>query len=399
VPTRVTIDQNRITHVDGRPFFLIGARHMPVGGTPELLRDTGFNAYRALAFGHESGEPEEVPGDLDGIHFWSYLYNRADFTGSPEHERELRERVEQLKYHPALLCYENLNEPTLLYPGGRLKAEPENLAVGTAVVRELDPHHPIWMAHSCTNTVETLRRFNGSLDIVGANPYPVHVPGMRQHIGVRPDGKMLDCPDQSVHAAGKYTDKMMKVAGGKLPVWMLVQALANEHWYSPVHTPELAGQGIDESKVRYPTYGEMRFMVFDAIVHGATGIALGMWQTPVGGNIWRDVTRLVGELRGLHDALCAPPALNDIEISHADIGFTVWDGVQVLVRRLRDTLYLFAVNTQFDPAEVSVHIKSLGGAARATVVGEDREVAIEGGSIADPFGPYEAHVYRIEVSS
>ena len=399
MPTRVTIDEKRITHVDGEPFFLIGARHMPKGGTPELLRDTGFNAYRALAFGHESGEPEEIPSDLEGIFFWSYLYNRADFTRFPGHESQLRERVEQLKDHPALLCYENLNEPTLLYPGDPFKAEPENLAVGTALLRDLDPAHPVWLAHSCTNTVETLRRFNGCLDIVGANPYPVHVPGMRQHIGVRRDGKMLDCPDQSIHAVGRYTDKMMKVADGQLPVWMIMQALANEHWYSPVHTPEMAGQGIDESKVLYPAYGQMRFMVFDAVVHGATGIAFGMWRTPVGGDIWRDITRLVGEIRGLHDALCAPPVMEDTEISHADIGFTVWDGVRVLARRLRDTLYIFAVNTQFDPAEVTVRMKSLPAASRATVVDEGREVAVVDGSMADRFEPYEAHVYRIEVSS
>ena len=399
MPARVTIDENRIAHVDGKPFFLIGARHMPEGGTPELLRDAGFNAYRTLAFGHESGEPEEVPSDLEGIFFWSYIYNRADLTRSPEHERELRERVSQLRDHPALLCYENLNEPTLLYKSDRFKAEPEDLAAGTALVRELDPDHPIWLAHSCTNTIETLRRFNGCLDIVGANPYPTYVPGMRQHIGVRPDRKMLDCPDQSVHAVGKYTEKMMRVAGGELPVWMLVQALANENWYSPVHTPEMAGQGIDESKLLYPTYGEMRFMVFDAIVHGATGIALGMARTPAEGDVWRDITRLVGELRSLHNALCAPPVMDDIEISYADIGFTVWDGVQLLARRLRDALYILAVNTQFDPAEMTVRMKSLDGAARATVLDENREVAVEGGSMGDRFGPYEAHVYRIEVSS
>ena len=399
MPTHVTIDENHITHVDGRPFFLIGARHMPEGGTPELLRDAGFNAYRTLAFGHENSEPEEVPRDLEGIRFWSYIYNRADLTKSPEHERELREAVGRLKDHPALLCYENLNEPTLLYKSDRFKAEPENLAAGTALLRELDPDHPIWLAHSCTNTVESLQRFNGCLDIVGANPYPILVPGMRQHIGVRPDGKMLDCPDQSVHAVGKYTEKMMTVAGGKLSVWMLIQALANENWYSPVHMPEMAGQGVDETKILYPTYGEMRFMVFDAIIAGATGIALAMPHTPTEGDVWHDITRLVGELAAMHDSLCAPPAREKIHLAYTDIGFTVWDGVQLLTRRQPDALCIFAVNTQFDPAEVTVRMKSLDGVARATVLDEDREVAVEDGLMGDRFEPYETHVYRIEVSS
>ena len=46
MPEIVQIGRDRVTQVDGRPFFLIGARHMPEGGTPEILRDAGFNAFR-----------------------------------------------------------------------------------------------------------------------------------------------------------------------------------------------------------------------------------------------------------------------------------------------------------------------------------------------------------------
>ena len=396
MPNRVTIDGDRITHVDGEPFFLIGARHMPEGGTPELLRDAGFNAYRTLVFGHDVSPAEEVSWGFEGIYFWAYIFDRADFTKSPEYETQLREKVRELRELPALLCYENLNEPTLLYKSDRFKAEPDDLAGGTALLRELDPHHPVWLAHCCSNTAETLRRFNPCADVLGCNPYPVYVPGMRRHIGVRPNGRMLDSPDQSVHAVGKYTEKMMEVAGGKLAVWMLIQALANESWFNPAHTPELAGEGIEESKILYPTYEEMRFMAFDAIVHGATGIAFSMWRTPTEGDIWRDIKRVVGDLSRMHDALCAPPVAEPVEISYSDLGFTVWDGVRVLARRLGGHLYLFAVNTQFDPAEVSLRMRSLEGATHAMVVDEDREVAVENGSISDRFEPYAPHVYRIE---
>jgi len=396
MPTHVTIDENRITHVDGKPFFLIGARHMPVGGTPELLRDAGFNAYRTLAFGHENSEPEDVPSDLEGIRFWSYIYNRADLTKSPHHEKALRERVGQLKDHPALLCYENLNEPTLLYKSDRFKAEPKNLAAGTALLRELDPHHPIWLAHCCLNTVETLQRFRACHDIVGANPYPLYVPGMRQHIGVRPDGKMLDCPDQSVHAVGKYTEKMMKIAGGKLPVWMLIQALANENWYSPVHIPEMAGQGIDESKFLYPSFAQMRFMAYDAIIAGATGLALAMCKTPIEGQPWQDIKRLVAELGALQDALTALPIDKPIEMTYQDLGFTIWDGVRTMARRKDNEVYLFAANTAFDPAQVRMALP-VGIGHVAHVEQEDRTIDVEGNAICDHFKPYEIHVYRIEV--
>jgi len=392
----VTIDQNRITHVDGKPFFLIGARHMPVGGTPEMLRDAGFNGFRALAFGHENSEPEVIPQDMEGIYFWAYLFNRADFTKSPEHESQLRARIMELRSHPALLCYENYNEPTLLYKSNNFKTQPADLAHGTAIVREIDPNHPIWLCHTCSNTVETLQQFNDSLDITGCNPYPLYLPGMRRHLGIRPDGRVLDCIDQSVHSVGKYTDKMMAVAQGR-PVWMLIQALANENWFDPLHTPEYAGEKIDESKTLYPTFEQMRFMAYDAVTSGVTGIALAMYQTPATGDIWEDIKSLVGELRSLHDALCAQPVADQIQVTYADIGFTIWDGVRTLARRIGNHIYLFAVNTAFDPSEVTLRMKSLEGAIRATVVAEDREVPIQNGALSDRFKPYDTHVYRVEV--
>ena len=38
---------------------------MPLGGTPALLRDAGFNAFRWLAFGHETSQAEAPPANLE----------------------------------------------------------------------------------------------------------------------------------------------------------------------------------------------------------------------------------------------------------------------------------------------------------------------------------------------
>ena len=391
---QVKISDNRLLNVDGKPFFLIGARHMPMGGTPEMLHDAGFNACRYTVFGHEVAETEEIPDMPEGMYFWAYLYDRADFTKSPENEKQLREKISELREHPALLCYENYNEPTMLYHSDKVKTEPEDLARGTDVIRELAPDHPVWLARSCTNTVQTLQRYNSCLDIVGCNPYPVTVPGMRAHIGVRPDGRMVDCIDQSVHSVGKYTDKMMEVAQGG-PVWMLIQALANEHWFNPVHNPEFAGQGLDESKIIYPTYEQMRFMAYDAIVSGATGLAISMNKTPASGQIWEDIKHLVAGLNSLHDALCSPPVAGEIKVSYTDLGYTIWDGIRVLARRKENDVYLFAVNTAFDPAQAAIELPvDIGNSAE--VVGENREIKVNGHTIEDQFGPYGVHIYRIQ---
>ena len=397
MPAQVTLGNDRTTSADGRPFFLIGARHMPEGASPADLRDAGFNAYRTLAFGHESGDPEPIPDDLEGIYFWSYFYDRADFTKSSDHPRELSESVRRVREHPALLCYENYNEPTLLYKSDQFKTQPEDLAKGTAALRDLDKDHPIWLAHACGNTVDTLRRFNDCADIVGCNPYPVYVPGMRRHIGVREDGSMLDCPDSTIHAVGRYTQKMIAVGQNRKPVWMLIQAMANEHWFDPGHTPELAGQSVDATKVLYPTWHQMRFMAYDAIIAGATGLAFAMHKTPAKGQIWDSIRRLVGELRDLHDVLASPIVAQPVEIMYEDLGYTIWDGVITTTRHISGALVVIAANTAIDPARACIRLPPDAGLV-ADVYSEDRQIVVDGGSFTDNFEPHAVHVYQFEAT-
>ena len=265
------------------------------------------------------------------------------------------------------------------------------------LLRQLDPDHPIWLAHSCHNMVETLATYNRCADILGANPYPVVPTGMRaHHVAARTDGRMLDCPDQTLHGAGKYTQKMVRVGAGRMPVWMFVQGMANERWFNPTELPELADQSIDDSKILYPTYEELRFMVFDEIICGATGLAFSMYGTPIESRMWRDIERVASELHGLHDALAAPPAPGNIDLSYTDLGHTIWDGVGTIARRLGDDIYLFAANIAFDPARVSIRIEGVKAGGVAVVKGEDRELAVTRGRIEDDFEPYGVHVYRFK---
>ncbi len=114
--------------------------------------------------------------------------------------------------------------------------------------------------------------------------------------------------------------------------------MANENWYHPSYTVEQADAGIDHGKILYPTFAQMRFMAFDAIVHGATGLALSMYRTPVDSAIWNDIAKLVGQLRDLHDVLAAPPFAGEVQLEYTDLGYTIWDGVQLLMRRTADDL-------------------------------------------------------------
>jgi hypothetical protein len=395
MPTSVTIDGNRIANVNGKPFFPICARHMPEGGTPLKLAEAGFNAYRWMAFGAELWKSASIPCPDETLYFYAYIYDRAVFKKNPDFKRQLKELVGRIKDHPSFLSYENFNEVAFKWKDIDRKEQARDLAEGTNCLRKWDPDHPIWLAHGVDRTVETLQEYNSCMDIVGCNPYPVHPAGMRQHYGVRPDGRMHDCPDQTLHAVGKYTEKMMKVGQGKKPVWMLIQAMANENWFHPKDHPEENNPQIDESMILYPTYEQMRFMAFDAIISGATGLAFSMHKTLAAGPHWEDIKRVVGELNSLHDVLAAPPMTEPINVSYTDLGYSIWDGVITIARRCGEEVYLIAANTAFDPARAAIHSPILPDRGSVVVEGEDREIAIEKGILSDFFKPYEVHIYRI----
>ncbi len=60
--------------------------------------------------------------------------------------------------------------------------------------------------------------------------------------------KGLDC-------VGEYTGRLCRTLDYKKPAWMVLQAY---QWH--------------EEGGRFPTQRELRFMTYDAIIHGATGI-------------------------------------------------------------------------------------------------------------------------------
>ena len=395
--TRVAIGRDRIIHVDNRPFFPIAARHVPVGATLDMLRDVGFNCMRWTPFGMDKHEPDsfEVPDDFGGLMVYPYVYNRGDLSADVEgRRRDLTSLVRAVRDHPAMLCYEQRNEPAYTYrDSARPQSPPEGLIAGSRVIRELDSDHPIRVGHLVCNLVATLRRYNEAVDIVGCNPYVVQAPGMRPFVGTRPDGLLVDCQDQTLSAVGELTSKMMRVAEGR-PVWMQIQGMANENWFNPDHTPEHRGSCPYEHHRLYPSRWQMRFMAFNAVIRGATGLSFALIHMPVDVPAWREVCEVVGELNGLHDVLASPVWAGSLRVEYTELGFSDWTGVETLVKLHAGRPWMLAANTQFDPmkATFSNLPEATGGSVH--VVGEDREVTVADGRLTDSFRPYEVHVYR-----
>jgi len=394
--SRVTIGKNRMLRVNGKPFFPIAARHIPNGATPSLLKQAGFNAVRWTAFGTDTDvvPPAELPDDLGGLMFYPYLYKYADFSTDADKRREaLTSLIQRVKDHPALLCYEQANEPAYTWRDfARPQFSAEGMTRGSELIRQLDPNHPIRVGHSNFNLVSTLKKYNPAVDIVGSNPYMITPKIIRQHAGTRPDGRFVDSPNQTISAVGDITTKMMRVAEGR-PVWMQLQACAMEDFYNEAHTPENRGTGPYEHHRLYPTKLQMRFMAFNSIVRGATAISWAMIGLSAGSDAWENVRAVVGELRALQDVLCAPELQAKPEIQYRELGFGDWTGVETLVKLHEDRVWIIAVNTPFDPMEATFSNLPKGIGGTLDVFGESRKVSVKAGSFSDRFQPYEVHIY------
>jgi hypothetical protein len=352
--THVSINADRVLEVDGRRFFPIGARHMPVGATPHDLRQAGFNAMRWVVFGVDAGavSKSHLPPDVEGIYFYPYLFNRGDLSmDTDSRKRELADLVEAVREHPWLLCYEQRNEPASS-PRRQWQPQspPEGLIAGSDMVRHLDPHHPIRVGHMTTNLVSTLKKYNPAIDIVGCNPYVVSSPGARLFVGCRTDGRIVDSPNQTLSAVGDYTTKMMRVAEGRA-VWMQLQAMATEDFCAQVHFPENACGPYESSRL-YPSYWQMRFMAFHAIIRGATAMEWALHNVDTNSRVWCDVCRVVSELRALEHVLTAPSWPSGLSLEYEELGFGDWTGVETLVKIYEGRPWILAANTQFDPMKV-----------------------------------------------
>ncbi|HSI33041.1 MAG TPA: beta-galactosidase [Tepidisphaeraceae bacterium] len=184
---------------------------------------------------------------------------------------------------------------------------------------------------------------------------------------------------------GASVDALREWSGGK-PQFACIETSAQElAWTAP--------------QTRGVTPDEFRAEVWNAVIHGARGITyfpqrLGRNPskqfkydaTPA--NVALEMATQNARLTELAAALVSPmnPSTHAARSDKPmDVGWRVHDG----------KLYVLALNFSDGPVK-AVKITLAGTTATgAQVLGEKRDVRIDGGAITDDFGPYAVHVYRV----
>ncbi|MGI8601619.1 MAG: hypothetical protein ACR2OZ_01335 [Verrucomicrobiales bacterium] len=387
--SKVTIDHDGLLVIGGKKVFPIGFTMPPPpdGKTPagrngiEELHDAGATFLRTGVMGTEwndaAFELEQKYQDAAARYGMHCLVNLRELGSiGPEDaakEATLRKLINRFKDHPGMGMWKHVDEPEW----GKHPIPP--MLRVTEIIRELDPNHPIEITQAPRGTVESLKPYNATTDIIAADIYPVGYP----------PGTHSLLPNKEISMVGDYTRKMMEVAGGRMPVWMTLQIS-----WSGVIKPG--------KTLRFPTFAEERFMTYQAIINGARGLiyfgghipkamsaedsALG-WNWRFWQRVLRPVIEEIGEKSPLYPALIAPNSKLLIQTNGAT-------DVEFCVREAGDELFILACKRE--GATVNVNFTGLPAwAKQGQVMFEPpRSVEAREGKLTDWFGPFEVHVYR-----
>ncbi|HEY3129610.1 MAG TPA: hypothetical protein VGL91_09130 [Acidobacteriota bacterium] len=396
--SKVEINSDKVLVIDGRKVFPIGFTMPPSPGGKapngkngiEELHEAGATFLRTGAFGGawntnaiDQEQQWEDTAAQYGMHCWVHL-RELDSIGTNDGETEamLRKVVNRFKNHPGLGAWKAVDEPQW----GKHPIEP--MVRAYRILKELDKDHPIAVTHAPRGTVEELRAYNSTADIVAADIYPVSYP----------PGTHSLRSNKEISMVGDYTRTMMEVAGDKMPVWMILQIS-----WSGVLNPG--------KTLRFATFPQERFMTYQAIINGARGLFFfgghnpGAW-TPADARLgwawsfWnrvlRPVVEEIGEKSQLYPALVAPPSALPVTLAlQESFGGKAEPGdVEVCVREVNDDIFILACKRE--GATVRVEFSGLPAPLKQGEVlfESPRKVEVRSGKFSDWFAPFDVHVYR-----
>jgi hypothetical protein len=269
---------------------------------------------------------------------------------------------------PNLLAWMHDDEPDVRKP----PTDPSALQEHYAQWKKAGPNVPVFVNFSGGNVLggktpkETYLEYMKAADWFGNDFYAVT--GYN-----RPDW---------LWKVGAAVDRLREWSGGR-PQFAFIETSEQRLPWTPKTT-----RGV--------TTDEFRAEVWHAVIHGARGVVYFPQQIGEGFKYDATPPRVALEmakqnkrLSELGDVLAGeqnPATFKAEAASPLEVGWRVAAG----------RAYVIALNFSDDVAKGRA-IKVSGPAPRAAAMWEGRDVAVSGGVITDDFGPYEVHVYAVEL--
>lgn len=396
----------------GKPFFPVGLyrhpRHPPDRDIFKSLADAGFNVYLMPT----STTREQLDAArANGIRVMIVLGHLLDLSGPPQQVEERKQALAKSVgpgsvafEHPAVVALEGPDEPlwNTRYPPERAAGlNPEfatwvrppdqqqrvyellrGLRDGYDEVRRLcGERYQVFLNFAPRSDEQELRWFTGlpaaggfaqdgrtTADVFGTDVYPAPADGNNGWIR----GRYVP----GAPAAGAFAAKLHR-AVHPYPTYMVLSGCGIGEW-----VPELVESG---RAARRPTLAEQRFMVYDAIVHGARGIMLwGADYIDDESLYWRHIGQVNRGLRALGPMLAEGEDWPD--------GRSGLQGVLAIGKLHRGRRYLVAVS--YCSGNVACRFAAPGWSGdRAWSLLDGRNVPMVDGVIQDTIEELGVRVY------
>ena len=374
---KVTLRDDGMTLVDGRPFFPIGIYGVMRREFNGFNFDTALGALKKGGFNTahsywEARDPEFISNAL-GHGFQIWMETRLPDTRFANVER----------HYPHVLAW-YLGDDTSVHE------KPWELRDYEEATKAVDPNRITCQADGVRAAAEysAYCDYVDGTDVFMPEIYPMH----------------LGTPEDDMECVARVIRDMKRVAadnaavhdGRPHGVWPIIQYFKGWGWK------------------RFPTREELFGMTFAAICHGANGMMwyayngtvrpeknqynYGVTSTP---ERWQNICDLATRLKLLSPVLIErtpsqPPQPEIIAGPKRDP--LCFDSISFLLKRHEGAVWLIAVNSSDRCVTARFDLlATCQGSATAEVLFEDRRVMVQNGMLVDAFSPFEAHVYKLEV--
>ena len=347
------------TYVDGKPF-------VPYGWSGDVMRDTAFNMnvngtgtrksedffkifdrYNRIRPGFKTITTPFCEPDCVFPYKVFHYRNRKQRLTAQQHEL-MKKHLLIVRNHPNLFGYNGSDEPE-----GKNNI-PEWYADVRDVVEEYDPYHPILILNEGYQAIEDYAK-GGDVRMPDC-----YVNFLEKDTSRRP-----------LYTVSHYTRQARRFG----PAYIMPQGFC---WSLGGMTPPRIG--------RPPTFDELRNQAYQVFANDGKGIlwySTKEWsflydQIPLG-------TAFIGhEIKPLTEFIVESASPLKVTTSPSDPQF------QAMLKRVKDHVVLFAVNTARKPVKATFSFKTPH--KKLFVLSENRSVSCKDG-FTDTFKPLEVHVY------
>lgn len=331
---------------NGKRIFPIGhwetTRRSSLDVELAFFKEAGFNNL-LLPGGEQSLDLAQKYG-MDVIIFTTDRISGKTPEEKAQRRKQLGEYYASFSQHPAFLAYFGPDEPMWRGLDHNTYKEVRDL------IAEIDPYHPYWVNEAPRGLLKDRIIHATAADVYGLDIYPVPEGGGHS-----------DLEDKGLTAVGKYTDICREATHFAKPVWMILQSFAWEQCGKPDVPPE---------KATYPTWEQSRFMMYNAIVHGATGMQyhyLG-YANKISDQFWSDLRKVTLEISYLEDVITSDSVNpKTVAFDNPNIAF--------LQKKTNGTMYYLVTNEATEPVATTLSglteksLNALFGAQPIPVVG------------------------------